>query len=393
MTPGINLSNMSQDFYRNLPVMQDFNEIFDARFYREVPPGWLVVITDVKGSTKAIEQGHYKDVNSAGSLAAIAIANILGHMDFPFVFGGDGMTCLIPPEALGKVQPVLAGLEDRVLAAFGLKLRTGVIPVESLYSLGGTLRCARLRVSPQYTQAVLDGTALDLAEEMLKSRSSDVDETSQKEEPDLRGYSCRWKDFPSPQEETLALILRLRIPDWQYSRWILEEICRKVGAPEVHHPLRLEDSRPRWTSAELRSETAVFGAGKGWAARFLLGLSIRLQILLVTLMGITGLPLRLGGKIIRDSARDNISSSDYRKFDGNLKMILAVTRNTREDLVHFLEEERRKGRIYYGIHVSNRAILTCLMKSETGQEVHFVDAADGGYALAAKKLKAQMKAG
>jgi hypothetical protein len=35
--------------------------------------------------------------------------------------------------------------------------------------------------------------------------------------------------------------------------------------------------------------------------------------------------------------------------------------------------------------------MTCLVFERGGQQVHFVDGADGGYALAAKDMKQRMK--
>ena len=39
----------------------------------------------------------------------------------------------------------------------------------------------------------------------------------------------------------------------------------------------------------------------------------------------------------------------------------------------------------------DRALMTCLVFEREGRQVHFVDGADGGYALAAKAMKARMK--
>ena len=43
-------------------------------------------------------------------------------------------------------------------------------------------------------------------------------------------------------------------------------------------------------------------------------------------------------------------------------------------------------------HTSETALMTCVIDGYDGNHVHFVDGADGGYALAAKQLKAQLKA-
>lgn len=50
----------------------------------------------------------------------------------------------------------------------------------------------------------------------------------------------------------------------------------------------------------------------------------------------------------------------------------------------------RRGQIAYGVHVSHQAMMTCLMFN-LQDHVHFIDGADGGYALAAKQLKDQLR--
>ncbi len=63
---------MIETFYRDLRAFSDARQICDAHHYTEVPDGWVVVITDVEGSTKAIEAGRYKDVNLVGAATITA---------------------------------------------------------------------------------------------------------------------------------------------------------------------------------------------------------------------------------------------------------------------------------------------------------------------------------
>ncbi|GAB4422788.1 MAG: hypothetical protein OHK0011_02130 [Turneriella sp.] len=86
----------------------------------------------------------------------------------------------------------------------------------------------------------------------------------------------------------------------------------------------------------------------------------------------------------------NVISSDYKKFDGMLKMVISGSPAARAGLVRELDRLKAENKLQYGIHVSDRALLTCLLHADSAQEVHFVDAADGGYALAAKMLKEQL---
>jgi hypothetical protein len=66
-----------------------------------------------------------------------------------------------------------------------------------------------------------------------------------------------------------------------------------------------------------------------------------------------------------------------------------VTRLRRE-----LDALYDEGRIYYGLHESSQALMTCYVQGlDDGAHVHFVDGGSGGYALAAKQLKRQMSGG
>lgn len=84
-------------------------------------------------------------------------------------------------------------------------------------------------------------------------------------------------------------------------------------------------------------------------------------------------------------------ATDFKKFDDVLRMVISGKTKQRQKLVDYLEQKFKEGRLVYGIHVSDRALMTCLVFERDGRQVHFVDGADGGYALAAKKMKERMK--
>src|SRR5437762_3509336 len=105
---------ITDNFYKELEPASFFSEIFNSQYLHNVPENWYVVITDVIDSTRAIEQGKYKDVNIAGGLAAIAISNAFNDMDFPFIFGGDGITFLIPEKIHLLVHDILYSTKLKV---------------------------------------------------------------------------------------------------------------------------------------------------------------------------------------------------------------------------------------------------------------------------------------
>src|SRR5688500_13136237 len=122
----------SDNFYKDMQPVNFFSDIFNSRYLHKVPDDWYVVITDVTDSTIAIEQGRYKDVNIAGGIAAIAISNAFNDMDFPFIFGGDGITFLIPESIHKHVRDILYNTKIKVKELFDLSLRTGMVPVRDL---------------------------------------------------------------------------------------------------------------------------------------------------------------------------------------------------------------------------------------------------------------------
>ena len=63
---GVTSAN-SDLFYSELTPFYDFAEFVDLNAYEPLPEDWIVMIADVQGSTRAIEEGHYKDVNLVGA--------------------------------------------------------------------------------------------------------------------------------------------------------------------------------------------------------------------------------------------------------------------------------------------------------------------------------------
>jgi DUF3095 family protein len=90
--------------------------------------------------------------------------------------------------------------------------------------------------------------------------------------------------------------------------------------------------------------------------------------------------------------RSMIQRSDFRKFDGLLRMVLDVPAAKISALLDFLAAEHARGALVYGVHRASSAIMTCVVFSlKKDSHVHFIDGSDGGYALAAVQFKEQLK--
>jgi hypothetical protein len=136
---------MSTSFYADLTALDSFLEITDPRRFVPVPEDWQVIVTDVKGSTQAIEAGRYKDVNMLGASSIVVLLNCAGAIDIPFVFGGDGATLLIPPALLLPARQALIGLRELAEREFGLELRIGIVPVRDVLAAGVQIWIAKFR--------------------------------------------------------------------------------------------------------------------------------------------------------------------------------------------------------------------------------------------------------
>ena len=82
-------------------------------------------------------------------------------------------------------------------------------------------------------------------------------------------------------------------------------------------------------------------------------------------------------------------NTDFRKFDDVLRMTVDCDPDTLARAKSILEAAKAAGTIRYGIYEQDAAIMTCIVPSlESDDHLHFLDGADGGYALAAKMMKA-----
>jgi len=375
------------DFYRNLEPVDDFHKIARGNLYVPVPESWVIAMTDVVSSTKAVAAGRYRDVNRAGGIAIMALSNLFGDLDLPFVFGGDGVTFLLPADFCPSAKDVLADTRDMVKEVFNLDLRVAFIPVKDLKEKGFRLDVAKFHMSRLYNQAMFFGNGMEEAEKLAKDPGSPyllpLDHPIV-ERANFSGFNCRWKDIKSHRGETLSLIIK-PLRDGVTENF-LAQMQNIVGDEAALHPLS-EAKMIMGGAGEIKIEARVT-SGKG--------IGFLLHFLKTTLM------LAAGNFLIRrnmrrrveinsydlvDLRKNMMGATDYRKYDGALKMVIACTTEERSALQNFLDREEKQGALLYGMHISDRALLTCLINEGTTREVHFVDAADGGYALAAKMLK------
>jgi hypothetical protein len=386
----------STRFYADLPAFERFTDVSDLAHYRPAPDDWHVVITDVRGSTKAIEAGRYKDVNALGVASIVALRNAIADVEIPYVFGGDGATALVPAETLDAVRAALRGTQRMSAEAFELELRCGIVPVSTLREAGAEVLVARFAASEHVCLAMFSGNGLTEAERRIK----DTDEGPRwAVEPEgdstasFDGFECRWLPIPSTHGTIVSLLVQATDADSVRATSTYRAVLDDIEAVLGEH-----DGRPvRTTTLKLMPFAHGFGveakihAGRprgaahwrrAWKARA----EITIGKLLFALKGRAG---GMDGGVYRDEVTAN---TDFRKFDDTLRMVLDLDAQQLAYLEAKLSARHADGTIVYGVHTAPASLMTCAIGTYSGDHVHFVDGADGGYALAAKQMKSQLAA-
>src|SRR5206468_9043773 len=116
------------------------------------------------GSTKAIEAGGYKKVNTVGVACIAAVVNVDRSVEMPFVFGGDGATFAVPDSLLERVIPALREAQRLSRESFELLLRVGLVRVSNLVDSGLRVQVAKIRLSPNVSQPTFSGPGWEEAE-------------------------------------------------------------------------------------------------------------------------------------------------------------------------------------------------------------------------------------
>jgi hypothetical protein len=388
----------SETFYRDLPVLESFADTIETARHAPVPGDWWIVVADVIGSTKAIEAGGYKKVNTVGVACIAAVVNVDRSLELPFVFGGDGATFAVPGSLLQRMIPALREAQRLSRVSFELDLRVGLVPVSRLLAEGLQVRLARVRLSSSVSQPTLSGRGWEEAERLVKDPGAgDVLRVREDDGPcagSFEGFECRWQAVPSFQDHKLALLVAAvsahAEEDLASYRALSDTIAQIYGDISSYHPLRSERMRLSFAPRTLSHEWRVRASRLSPWQR----LAYFARMLLHNLAGAFFFARRMDTKSVRWSRYidDMVENSDFRKFDGMLRMVLDGSEAQYRALREYLEGQRVAGRIVYGTHRSREALLTCIVFSYNGNHVHFVDGSDGGYAIAARELKEQLKA-
>jgi hypothetical protein len=373
-------------FYEDLEAFSEFHRLSEDHHYKTLPADWCVVISDIRGSTKAIESGRYQDVNTLGAASIAAVQSLFPGRELAYVFGGDGASFLVPETSLARIREALTRLQVFARANFGMDLRIGSVNMKEIVSRDQIVEVAKFQLAKGKTIALMRGGGLSYAENLIKSAPEKYCWRSEEAAPSvgLSGLSCRWQPLPSRHGAVLSILIKPVPGDSRVLQEILDRFERIFEAGLTGaNPVDLKKAKYKGLRQVLQDEAQL--APALLSAEFIR----RLISILVSVWAFkwrAPVPFDAAGYTAQIPGH-----SDYRKFDDMLRLILDCSFSQIDQITNYLQTLHAEKRIYFGLHQSGHALMTCLVESlNEGGHIHFIDGGDGGYAIAAKHLKDQL---
>lgn len=384
----------TDQFYSALPARKSFAAFSDPSAYAPLPDDWTLFLSDVVGSTEAIADGRYKAVNMAGAATIMAACNAAPNIDAPYMFGGDGAVVAMPDAVRDVVSAALAKTSGLIADAYGLDLRVAAFPMAALRREGGDISVQKYAVGETARLANFSGPGIALTDDLIRDSTAGAPYriTPSDDQPDLEGLSCRWEPLESANGVMLTLIATAQptsdLADVAACAALRTQLQSILGGDEAgNQPVSEKTLRFRFPPRGIWLE--ALARTRRWPILSLL------PILAQTLGQLYAqrFKTRIGPYNAPVYRQEMISQTDFRKFDGNLRMVLDVTPGQADAIEAMLEARQNAGDIFYGVHRADAALMTCIVFDLAASDhVHFIDGADGGFSLAAANLKQQIDA-
>lgn len=378
--------NPTTFFYSDLPVFDDglINHLSYSDRFQKVPEDWHVIITDIKGSTKAIKKGLHQQVNLTATASIISALNIARDkgISFPFFFGGDGATLLIPSIIHEEVLAALSVYQRNVKQTFELDLRVDEVPVSSLYDENQSLNISKIKVSSEYTIPVILGEGLLFADELIKQKRFKFKKEKDKNALNLEGMECRWDAVKPPEKTKQVVCLLLKTQAKVDQAYIFGKVLKMIediyGSFETRRPITVEALKLTASLDRFKAENKLkFGNDSTKRlAKSVVGFAV--------------------GKVFlkRESGKNYLKKlvelSETIVMNGMLNTIISGTEEQRIKLETKLDDLEKKSEIIFGMSISDESIMSCYVQDRINNHVHFIDGSEGGYTAAASVLKKKL---
>ena len=359
-------------FYDELKPFGAFRSITEDDNYRPLPVDWIIGVADVVQSTAAVAAGRYKAVNIVGAAVIAAVTNALPMRAFPFAFGGDGASVAVPGADALVLNDALSKTAIWAQEIHGLSLRVAAIPVSAIREAGFDVRVARYAVSGHVSYGMFSGGGLSWAEARLKEGDFGLQRARSGEAPDLSGLLCSF----SPIRARRGVILSVLAAPLAEGLGFAEVVNRllAIGDEFADSGRPLPPAGPKDDFVSLHAPDRSPLVAKRSVQAVWSGL----------IQYANSTSRRRRRRFLQEIAEN----TDFRKFDDVLRMTIDCTPEMADAIDECLAVAATDGICHAGTHRQATANLTCYVPSvDRGDHVHFVDGADGGYAIAAARIK------
>lgn len=377
----------NDQFYTRLPVNQIplSDLLMEEHLFFKMPENWHVLITDVRGSTKAVSEGRHETVNLVATGSIVAVLNIAykANCIIPFFFGGDGATFIVPPTLLTDAIRALLLHRQNTRQNFELDLRVGHVSVQSIYAKGHALQISKLKTSEIFSIPVLLGDGLSYAEKLIKGDDYLLEPPPPTQgELDLTGMQCRWDKIKPPEnyDEVVSLLVISQpgIKQSEAFKAVIDALDRIYGDPQKRKPITISKLKLKATLKKIGSEMRVRLGG--YKPLYLI------RTWFTVLLGALYFRTKPGKTYLMQL----VDMSDTLVIDGKINTVISGTVRQREELEMALNELEAAGLIRYGLYVSKESVMSCYVRGMDQNHIHFVDGAEGGYTNAAGVLKTKL---
>lgn len=375
-------------FYAALPVNKiSLSDLLtEEQLFHKLPDDWHVVVTDVKNSTLAVQNGLHEAVNLIATGCIVAVLNIArkNNLSVPFFFGGDGATCIVPPLILKEVMRSLQIHKDNTFQNFEIDLRIGSVPVHQIYENGFALNISKFKSSSIFSIPVVLGDGLSYAEKLIKGEDHKRDLLESEDQLlDLEGMQCRWDRIAPPEnlDEVISLLVIARDEKQQgiVFKEVVDFMDEIYGTSQKRQPISVSKLRLKSTLGKMNLEMKV----KFGRFRFIYMLYNRFMMLFG--------PYYFSTKKGQTFLNEIVELADTLVIDGRINTVISGNTKQRLLLEEALNNLENEGKIRYGLFVSKESIMSCYVPNEENIHIHFVDGAEGGYTKAAGILKQKIR--
>jgi hypothetical protein len=378
----------SDQFYSRLPVNHiPLSELLlEEHLFYNVPDNWHVIVTDIKNSTMAVQNGLHETVNLIATGSIVTVLNIAfkAGITIPFFFGGDGATFILPSSIINVIMKGLLLFKKNTQENFNLELRVGEVPVSDIYGLGHELKVSKLKASETLFIPVITGNGLNYAEKIIKGENYLLaPPVAPGEELDLSGMQCRWDRIEPPQNNqevvTLLVVATAKVKQQEAFSKVMRNLDDIYGVPEKRQPISVSKLKWKTTFRKLELEMLVG-----------LGRTSFLKVFGKWLAAFSGY-LYFQTTTGKTYLNQLVNMSDTLVMDGKINTVISGTEPQRLELLAALDHLEENGEILYGLFVSGESVMSCYVRDLKDGHIHFVDGAEGGYTKAAGMLKLKLK--